>query len=219
MAAAEGRMLRHLRGVRMAHRGAREQRLPMVCPTTPTARATSATSTAPSCCRQESPKMPTQVLRRVSNLEKKKLSEHLATAHDGIPLPDALHLCGAVSLGHEDCAYGAPTPRSLASHRIHCMTWKAQHAGDAAPPESPPNTGNAQETLEHVLFECRCPEIVTLRAEYANTFSAPTTNEWLESPHSAKFVYVALRVIEDRKKVAAGAAAAFTPVPIPKTDP
>ena len=99
------------------------------------------------------------------------------------------------------------------------MTWKAQHAGDAAPPESPPNTGNAQETLEHVLFECRCPEIVTLRAEYANTFSAPTTNEWLESPHSAKFVYVALRVIEDRKKVAAGAAAAFTPVPKPIPKP
>ena len=78
-------------------------------------------------------------------------------------------------------------------------------------------SGNVQETLEHLLYECRCPEVVRLRHEYAKTFSAPSVGEWLTSYHSARYVFAALDVLAQWKvraaKQLADAAASGAPPP------
>ena len=108
------------------------------------------------------------------------------------------------------------TTDSRRVHRQWCSVWRDAHDGDPALPEHPPDTGRPQETLEHLLYVCQCPEIVILRAEYAKTLSTPTANAWLASPHIAAYVHVAHQVLEARVKAAKKAAADARAQPQPR---
>ena len=158
------------------------------------------------------------------------MTTHVKSSHQGLLATQVFPCgarCGDETIGTaQQCNIVLSTPTSIRVHKQHCVIWQEQHVNDPSPPESPPNTGKEQETLDHLLFNCRCPEIVRLRQEYANTFSAPTASEWLATPHSARFVFVALEVIEQRKKeakivstAAAGATNAANPPPKPSAKP
>ena len=108
------------------------------------------------------------------------------------------------------------TADSRRVHRQWCSVWREAHDGDPAPPEHPPDTGRPQETLEHLLYSCQCPEIALLRTQYAKIFSAPTVNAWLASPHIAHYVHVAHQMLVVRVRAATTAAAAARAQPRPK---
>ena len=148
------------------------------------------------------------------------MRSHMRAEHAGVPLPQTLIPCGAKSgIPEVKCTLAYPSVDSLRVHRTHCPIWQAAHAADVARPTKPPETGNVQETLEHLLYECRCPEVVRLRHEYAKTFSAPSVGEWLTSYHSARYVFAALDVLAQwkvraAKQLADAAASGALPPPL-----
>ena len=72
---------------------------------------------------------------------KAKLRSHIDLMHGSAEAPSVTVKCGA------PCPYEGASTRSVAVHRQVCRVWQTAHRDDEPPPESPPDTGRPQETL------------------------------------------------------------------------
>ena len=125
------------------------------------------------------------------------LSRHYKSAHDKVyAAPGQTFRCEGV------CTSFYLSAAALRVHRINCASWQEDHKDDPARDPTPPVTGNPQEDLDHVLF--RCPALAALRGRYATHFPAPSGADsvvrWLTTPHSARFVHLALEILDERIK-------------------